>query len=90
MRKMAKTGLIVDLIGKGPANGENKLIAFRADMDALKMTELNTQLEYCSKDKNAAHMCGHDGHTACLLGAASLIQEKIHRIPSNKGIRLLF
>ena len=35
-------------------------------------------------------MCGHDGHTVCLLGGASLILEHIDEIRSNKGIRLLF
>jgi metal-dependent amidase/aminoacylase/carboxypeptidase family protein len=36
-------------------------------MDALDMTEENYDLPYASKNKGAAHMCGHDGHTACLL-----------------------
>lgn len=35
-------------------------------------------------------MCGHDGHTTCLLGGASLILENLDKIPSNRGIRLIF
>ena len=47
---MAKTGLIVDIIGTAPVEGENRTIAFRADMDALRMTELNDDLEYRSRN----------------------------------------
>ena len=54
------------------------------------MTEDNSHLEYESKNKGAAHMCGHDGHVVCLLGFASLFLENIENIPSNKTIRLLF
>jgi len=53
------------------------------------MTEENPHLEYKSKT-NAAHMCGHDGHTTSLLGFASLIMDKINSIPNNKTLRLLF
>ena len=59
--------MIVDLKGKGPAKGEPRCVAFRADMDALSMIEENPHLPYESKNKGAAHMCGHDGHMACLL-----------------------
>lgn len=73
------------------------MIAFRADIDALPMKELNLDLAYRSTI-GAAHMCGHDGHTACLLGKkylmipgfASLMMDQIDSIPSNKTIRLLF
>ena len=53
------------------------------------MEENNPHLEYRSVN-NAAHMCGHDGHTACLLGGISKILENIHTIPNNKIIRFLF
>ncbi len=56
------TGLICD-IGEG-----DRCVALRADMDALPLTEL-TGLPFASTVPGAAHACGHDGHTAMLLGA---------------------
>jgi hippurate hydrolase len=84
------TGLIVDLKGTAPPKGKDLCVAFRADMDALSMLELNHDLPYKSKNEGAAHMCGHDGHVACLLGFAALFQPQLSCIPSNKTIRLLF
>ena len=52
------------------------MIALRADIDALPMTEGNIDLEYRSVTK-CAHMCGHDGHLSSLLGAAQLIMKNI-------------
>jgi amidohydrolase len=51
---------------------EEPCIALRSDMDALPMEEKNT-VSYVSTRPNVAHCCGHDGHTAILLGAASLL-----------------
>ncbi|EAR99577.2 amidohydrolase (macronuclear) [Tetrahymena thermophila SB210] len=85
----AQTGLVVDIRGQAPSEGEDRLIAFRADIDALSMKEDNPHLEYQSTN-GAAHMCGHDGHTTCLLGFASLYMDILHKIPQNKVIRLLF
>ncbi|KRX08782.1 Peptidase M20, dimerization domain [Pseudocohnilembus persalinus] len=85
----AKTGWVIDIFGRAPEKGEKKLIAFRADIDALSFQENNPDIEYRSTN-NAAHACGHDGHTATLLGLACLFLEKIDVIPKNKGIRLLF
>lgn len=89
MTKCAKTGIYVDLFGEQKSQGPKKLIAFRADIDALETFEGNENLSYRSKVK-AAHLCGHDGHTTCLLGFASKFLEKITEIPSNLGVRLLF
>ena len=89
IKKCAKTGLFVDLIGQKKSKGPLKLIAFRADIDALETFEGNQDLPYRSKVK-AAHLCGHDGHTTCLLGFAAKFLEKIEEIPSNVGVRLLF
>lgn len=89
IKKCTETGLTVDLVGTAPPQGPNRTIAIRADIDALAVTEDNPELEYASKT-GAAHYCGHDGHTTCLLGGASLILEKLHLIPSNKKVRLLF
>jgi metal-dependent amidase/aminoacylase/carboxypeptidase family protein len=71
------TGLIVDLRGEAEPKGKDYFVAFRADMDALAMEEDNPHLPYASKHKGAAHMCGHDGHTACLLGFAQLFIKKL-------------
>ena len=64
-------------------------LALRADIDALPMKEENEHLEYCSKN-GVAHMCGHDGHTTCLLGGIALIHENLHLIPGNKTIKFFF
>lgn len=54
--------------------GQGPTIAFRADFDALPIQELN-DVPYKSKNDNAMHACGHDGHTAILLGVAEIIEE---------------
>jgi len=72
MKVCAKTGLIVDIKGTGPASkqeGGCKTVAIRADMDGLPIPENNPELPYKSKT-DWAHMCGHDGHMAMLLAAA--------------------
>lgn len=89
IHKLARTGLYVDLQGRAPSTTAKKLIAFRADIDALEFFEGNANLSYRSM-KKAAHLCGHDGHTTCLLGFAAKFLEKIDEIPNNLGVRLLF
>ena len=49
----------------------------------------NNDLPYKSIT-NAAHMCGHDGHTTCLLGGLSFYLENLEKIPSNWGVRFIF
>lgn len=66
-----KTG-VVGTLTKG-SNPQKKLL-LRADMDALPLEE-KTELSYCSQNKNTMHACGHDGHTAILLGAAKHLAE---------------
>ena len=52
-------------------NGGGKTIGLRADMDALPITE-ETGKEYASENPGTMHACGHDGHTAMLLGARNI------------------
>ena len=68
---MATTGVVGIIQGK---NAGNKVIALRADMDALPITEQN-EVEYRSKNEGIMHACGHDVHTTCLLGAAKILNE---------------
>ncbi|MBN9886355.1 M20 aminoacylase family protein [Salipiger abyssi] len=69
---IGRTG-VVGVI-KGKASGSGKVIGLRADMDALPIHEA-TGLDYASKTPGAMHACGHDGHTAMLLGAAKYLSE---------------
>jgi amidohydrolase len=66
------TGVVGVIKGRKSASG--KVIGLRADMDALPMTE-TTGLPYASKTPGRMHACGHDGHTAMLLGAAKYLCE---------------
>ncbi|MQB40639.1 M20 aminoacylase family protein [Rhizobium sp. ICMP 5592] len=63
---IATSGVVAVISGN---RGAGKTIALRCDMDALPMSE-QTNLPYASKVPNMMHACGHDGHTAILLGAA--------------------
>jgi amidohydrolase len=64
-------GLTAFIQGKNP---DSRMIALRADMDALPIQELNTT-EYKSKHDGIMHACGHDVHTSSLLGAAIILNE---------------
>ena len=55
-------------------SGEEKVIALRADMDALRIQE-NTGVRYESQNKGLMHACGHDAHMAALLGAAMILKK---------------
>lgn len=69
---IGRTGVVGVIRGKGQTSG--KVVGLRADMDALPMTE-QTGLPYASVNEGAMHACGHDGHTAMLLGAAQYLAE---------------
>lgn len=81
---VGKTGVVGLIEGRGEGN---KTIALRADMDALPMQEEN-DISYQSKVDGKMHSCGHDGHTAMLLGAAKILNK--HREYINGNIKLLF
>ena len=69
---IGRTGIVGIIHGTQRASG--RVIGLRADMDALPMQEA-TNLPYASKTDGAMHACGHDGHTAMLLGAAKYLAE---------------
>jgi amidohydrolase len=69
--KIGKTGVVGDLEGNHPG----PTIALRADMDALPIQETGT-VPYKSKNDGTMHACGHDGHTAILLGIAKVLSDK--------------
>src|SRR6201989_2441716 len=72
---LGKTGVVGVIKGKKPAvNGDIKVIGLRADMDELPIEE-ETGLAHASKTPGKMHACGHDGHTAMLLGAARYLAE---------------
>lgn len=68
---MATTGVVGIIKGK---DAGSRVIALRADMDALPIKEQN-EVEYKSTIEGVMHACGHDVHTTCLLGAAKILNE---------------
>ena len=75
------TGTIVDF----DSDGSRARIALRADIDGLRITE-NTNLEYSSEHFGMMHACGHDTHTAMLLGTAKFLWE--HRDALEHPVRV--
>jgi amidohydrolase len=85
-KKIADTGVIADIYGKGPG----PCIAVRSDTDALAAVEKQTEFnkDYISENPGVMHACGHDGHMAIVLGLARLLQEQRHSF--NGSVRLIF
>jgi amidohydrolase len=79
----AKTG-VVAYLGEGEPR-----IALRADMDALPILEAN-EVEYRSQNPGVMHACGHDAHTAGLLGAAMILNEEFAKGNLKGSVKLLF
>ncbi len=79
----AELGIVAMIRG----HQEGKTIGLRADMDALQVQELN-DIPYKSKHEGIMHACGHDGHTAMLLGAAAVLNDMRSEIKGT--IKLIF
>ncbi|MBK9711598.1 MAG: amidohydrolase [Kouleothrix sp.] len=81
---VGKTGVVGDL-----GTGDGPTIAIRADMDALPILEAN-DAPYRSQGDGRMHACGHDGHTAMLLGVAHLLKEEFASGSLRGNVRFLF
>ena len=81
---VGKTGVVGEL-----RNGHGPTIAIRADMDALPILE-NTGAAYASGTAGAMHACGHDAHTAMLLGVAHLLKQRMAADNLRGTVRFLF
>lgn len=81
-KEVSKTGICAIIRGKG-----ERTIALRADMDALPIKENSTK-EYASKVDGKMHACGHDGHTAILMGAAKILNSIKNELKGN--VKLIF
>jgi amidohydrolase len=82
---IAQTGIVATITGKKKGNG--KVLAIRADMDALPIQEENI-ISYRSQIDNMMHACGHDGHTAIALGIAKYLWE--HRADFSGTVKVIF
>lgn len=83
VRKIAGTGLVVELAGTGPT----PTVGLRADIDALPLQEA-TGLPWQSEHPGCMHACGHDGHTAILVGVGRVLASMKDEIPGT--VRLFF
>lgn len=86
---VGETGICARIKGKKPlaAGAKPRIVALRADMDALGMQDLKT-CEYASQNEGFCHACGHDGHTASLLAAARILKERENEFSGE--VRLFF
>ena len=80
---IGKTGVVGTLRG----GGSGKIIALRADMDALPIQE-TSDISYKSKNDGIMHACGHDGHTSMLLGTAEALSSQTEKLYGN--VKFLF
>ena len=81
---VANTGVVVLIEGRNP---QSRVVALRADMDALPIREAN-DVPYKSQNEGVMHACGHDAHTASLLGTAKILHQLRHEFEGS--IKLVF
>lgn len=81
---IGRTGVVANI-----GNGNGPTIGIRADMDALPITE-NSGVPFTSTNPGVMHACGHDAHTAILLGVAHLLRQSYAAEPWQGSVRLLF
>lgn len=82
---IGRTGVVAEM-----GTGDGPTIALRADMDALPILEKNDHLPYRSQNEGVMHACGHDAHTAILLGAAHLLKQEMANGNWRGNVRFLF
>lgn len=85
--RIAGTGVLAQISGTAPGNGKEKCLLIRADMDALEIYE-QRKSPYCSQNNGVMHACGHDAHTAILLGVCTLLQQ--HREMFSGTVKFAF
>jgi len=88
VRLLTGTGLTCD-IGPGGERQPRRLIALRADLDALPLTE-TSGVDFASTVRGVTHACGHDLHTTILLGAGLVLKELIDSGELDADVRLVF
>jgi amidohydrolase len=88
--KVGGTGFFIDIQGTNEQiKSKSQLIAIRADIDALPLTE-QTGLDYKSTHEGMAHACGHDGHSTILIATIEYYLNNIDKVPSNFCTRFIF
>lgn len=73
--RVGETGVFARIVGKKISDKKGRVVALRADMDALGMQDLKS-CPYASQNEGLCHACGHDGHTATLLAAARILKAR--------------